>query len=123
MLNRVMEKGSVSPSCPVFTSRPRGCPSIRATFVSGCFLFLLEKSKAAVCNHMFIVNKSDKQMSLKERKVRRPLPWSPRRPAAGSPDAVSESRFPLPRAPSASLLASWSGRPEFHLEKQVPAVS
>lgn len=89
MLNRVMEKGSVSPSCPVFTSLPARVPihkgDVCLFISSGCFLFLLEKSKAAVRNHVFIVNKSDKQVSLKERRVKRPLPWSPPHPGSGLP--------------------------------------
>lgn len=53
---------------------------------SGCFRFLLEKYKEAVHNNMFIVNKSDKQVNLKERKVRQPLPWCPPHPVSRPPN-------------------------------------
>ena len=85
--------------------------------------FLLEKSNEAVYNHMFIVNKSDKQVNLKERKVRQPLPWSPPHPVSRPPSAWCVS--PAFLSPVPLVLLCWprgAVRAEFHFEKQVPTV-
>lgn len=80
---------------------------------------------------MLIVTKSDKQVSLKERKVERPLPWSPPYPVGRPAQRLErEPRFPLPCASWAVLLASCSGASRASLWKAsscraltVPALS
>lgn len=80
---------------------------------------------------MLIVTKSDKQVSLKERKVEQPLPWSPPHPVGRPAQRLErEPRFPLPCASGAALLASCSGASRASLWKAssccaltVPALS